>query len=106
MTRLISKLALVCVLCLPVGGMSALAAEGKTEEAPVDLNAFLCKDVMRMTSEDRTIAISVMHGYVLGKKGATTFVSSVLGEVTDQFLDYCLDHPTEKALPSFEKLAK
>lgn len=106
MTRLISKLALVCVLCSPVSGMSALAAEEEARDAPVDLNAFLCKDVMRMTGEDRSIAIAVLHGYVLGKKGATTYVPNALGGVTDQFLDYCLDHPSEKALPSFEKLAK
>jgi hypothetical protein len=42
----------------------------------------------------------------LGKKGVTTFDIQTLAEITDKFMDYCLDNPNEKALASFEKIAK
>jgi hypothetical protein len=28
-----------------------------------------------------------------------------LAQITDRFIDHCLDHPADKALQSFEKLA-
>jgi hypothetical protein len=48
----------------------------------------------------------LLHGYVLGEKGTTRYEIPVLAQITDKFLDYCLDHPTENALQSFEKIAK
>ncbi|AWI79151.1 hypothetical protein CEW87_07100 [Parazoarcus communis] len=84
-------------------GTTAFSME---ESTTTDLNAILCKDLMRLSGEDRAIAIAVLHGYVLGKKGATTYVSEKLGKVSDDFTDYCLDNPTSKALESFSKIAK
>jgi hypothetical protein len=71
-----------------------------------DLGAFSCKDTMRLSGDDREIALALAHGYVLGKKGTTQYDVEVLAQITDQFIDYCLDHPTDNALESFEKLAK
>jgi len=42
---------------------------------------------------------------VLGKKGTTQYEVDALAQVTDQFIDYCLDHPAAHALQSFEKFA-
>jgi hypothetical protein len=47
-----------------------------------------------------------MHGYWLGKKGATEFVANSLGKASDDFVEYCLDHPNDNALQSMEKFLK
>ena len=77
-------------------------------ETPVtnDLGGYLCKDLMRLSGEDRQIALALIHGYRLGKSGTTRFESDSLSQMTDRFIDYCLDHPAENALQSFEKFAK
>lgn len=59
-----------------------------------------------LSGTDRDIALALMHGYMLGKKNKTQYVIEELGETTDNFLDYCLDHPTENALQAFEKVYK
>lgn len=85
------------------------AAQQPTKAAPVksdDLDTFLCKDVMRMSGEDRIIATSVLHGYTLGKKGTTKYVTADLSKVSDAFVEHCLSNPNDKALQAFTKLAK
>ena len=69
------------------------------------MNDVLCKDVMRQTGEDRVIALAMVHGYRLGKKNTTQCNPQELVEISDKFVEYCLDHPSEKALASFEKIA-
>lgn len=71
-----------------------------------DLDSFLCKDVMRMTGDDRTIATSVLHGYTLGKKNTTKYVAAELFKITDAFVEHCLNNPNDKALQAFTKIAK
>lgn len=83
----------------------ALAAD-PSSSATSDLRSSSCKDLMRLSGADRDIALAFVHGYALGKKGTTRYDVGVLSEITDQFLDYCLDHPSENALQSFEKIAK
>jgi hypothetical protein len=71
-----------------------------------DLNHYLCKDIMRMTSHDRDISIGVLHAFLMGKKGTTQFDTQKLGDATDKFIEYCLDNPKEKALSVMEKMTK
>jgi len=73
---------------------------------PNDLNDYLCRDIMRLSGEDREVALAILHGYRLGKKDTTQFETQALAEITDRFIDYCLDHPRENALQSFDKVAK
>ena len=80
----------------------AAAKSDKTE----DLEGFLCKDVVRMTGEDRVIALSALHGYTLGKKGTTKYVPAELSKTSDAFVEHCLSNPNDKALQAFTKLAK
>ena len=89
------------MLCL--GGSTAFAGE---LSEPKDLKDNKCKDVMILSGEDREIAIALAHGYVLGKKNTTRYVPEVLGVATDNFMDYCLDHPADNALEVFEKFTK
>ena len=71
-----------------------------------DLSGHTCKDVMRLSGEDREIALALVHGYVLGRKGTTKYDVEVLAEITDRFIDYCLDNPKDNALAAFEKIAR
>ena len=71
-----------------------------------DLDRFLCKDVMRMSGDDRVVATSVLHGYTLGRKGTTKYVIADLTKITDAFVEHCLNNPNDKALQAFTKLAK
>lgn len=97
--------AMLAALALSFAGTGALAADppGANER---DLKNNLCKDVMRLSGEDREIALALAHGYVLGKKGTTKYEIDRLAGITDKFVDYCLDHPNENALDAFERLAK
>lgn len=60
---------------------------------------------MRQSGEDRVIALALVHGYRLGKKNTTQYDPKVLGQISDKFMEYCLDHPSEKGLAAFEKIA-
>lgn len=96
-------LAAVTIAALSLGGATAIA---ETPSNTKDLNNYLCKDVLRTTGENRIIALAILHGYQLGKKNTTLFETEVLSKASDDYIEYCLDHPNEKALPAFEKIAK
>jgi hypothetical protein len=87
-----------CLAATPVDAAEALGTD--------DLGSHVCKDVMRLSGDDREIALALVHGYVLGKKGTTKFDVETLATITDKFLDYCLDNPKENALAAFEKIAR
>ncbi|MGB5452614.1 MAG: HdeA/HdeB family chaperone [Sedimenticolaceae bacterium] len=70
------------------------------------VDSYRCKDVMRFSGEEREVALGLLHGYVLGKDKKTVFNPDALAKITDNFMDYCLDHPDEKALTVFERTAK
>src|SRR5215217_5550978 len=70
-------------------------------DQPDDLDRYLCKDVMRMSGDDRVIALSALHGYTLGRKGTTKYVPAELSKVSDSFIEHCLSNPNDKALPAF-----
>jgi len=86
-----------------VGGSAALAEEPSNKK---DLSEFLCKDVMRLSGSERENALALVHGYRLGKMNTTQYEIENLSDLTDRFIDYCLDNPNDKALASFEKLGK
>jgi len=102
MSRLIRSLIPAALVALSLLYAPAGAAEGEV----VDITRYLCKDVMRMGDDDRAITLGVLHGYILGKKNTTSFVADDLAKVSNRFIEYCLDNPNEKAMASFEKLAK
>jgi hypothetical protein len=59
---------------------------------------------MLLSGEDRDIALALLHGFRLGEKKTTQFVTEVLAEDTDEYLNYCLDNPNANALDAFRKL--
>lgn len=76
------------------------------EKAGEDLKDYSCKDIMRLSGADRRDAIAFFHGYFLGKQGKTTFNTETLMDRTDQFTEYCLDHPTANALDGMARVSK
>ena len=84
----------------------SVAATAADKPEMEDLEAFSCKEVMILSGEDRDISIAFAHGYMLGKNDTTKYEIDKLAKITDAFIDYCLDHPTENALASFEKVYK
>ena len=99
--RILAVAVTFSALCF--GGPTAFAGE---LSEPKDLKDSQCKDVMILSGEDREITIAFAHGYMLGKKNTTQYVPEELGKATDNFMDYCLDHPKDNALAVFEKFTK
>jgi hypothetical protein len=87
-----------------LSGGAAIAAEEPSSQK--DLSAFLCKDVMRLSGSERENALALVHGYRLGKMGTTQYEIEPLSDLTDRFIDHCLDNPNDKALETFQKLGK
>lgn len=90
---------------LSLAGSNALAADPPSQNLR-DLKSNTCKDVMRLTGQDRDVALALTHGYVLGRKGTTKFEVDALAQITDRFIEHCLDNPKDNALAAFEKIAK
>jgi len=88
---------------LLIGTTVTLAEEESTQK---NLNDFVCKDIMRLSGSERENTLALAHGYRLGKMNTTTYEIEVLSDLTDRFIDYCLDNPNDKALEAFEKLGK
>jgi len=60
---------------------------------------------VRYSGEDRVIALALAQGQRLGKKDTTQYDPEALGQISNKFIECCLDHPNETALASFEKVA-
>ena len=88
---------------LLIGTTTAPAEEESTQK---DLTDFVCKDIMRLSGSERENTLALAHGYRLGKMNTTTYEIEVLSDLTDRFIDHCLDNPNDKALAAFEKLGK
>jgi hypothetical protein len=101
----VGTIAATTLAALFLAGANALAAEPPSQNAR-DLRDNTCKDVMRLSGQDRDVALALAHGYVLGKKGTTKFEIDRLALITDKFIDHCLDNPKDNALAAFEKIAK
>jgi hypothetical protein len=71
-----------------------------------NVGQYLCKDVMREHGNNRDVAISFLNGFLLGKSGSQAFDIDALHTRTTDFMEYCLDHPAEKAIDAMEKVKK
>jgi HdeA/HdeB family len=70
------------------------------------IEQFACKDVMRDSGSNRDVAIAFLHGYLVGKSGSSKFNIETLKKQSDQFIDRCLDNPSEKAVDAMSKVKK
>ena len=65
---------------------------------------YTCKDILRESGSNREVAIAFLHGFLLGKSGASKFNIGILTKQTDDFVDRCLDNPNEKAVDVMTKV--
>ena len=68
------------------------------------VDQYTCKEIMSQGGTSRDTAIAFLHGFMLGKSGGSSFNLETLAKQTDSFIDYCLDHPTEKAVDAMAKI--
>ena len=115
MTRTLLSAAVAMSALMLVSNVHAEAAKNETTNAAakppatdgvIHMKTYLCKDVMRMSGDERDLTLSFMHGYFLGKKAATEYVVGTLGKASDDFIEYCLDHPNDIALEAMGKFLK
>jgi hypothetical protein len=79
-----------------------LAAAQNANTRTVD--QYSCKDVMREHGDNRDVTIAFLHGFLLGKSGSANFDIDLLHKQTSAFIEYCLDHPAEKAVDAMAKI--
>lgn len=93
-----------CVLLVVAIGLSGLSFAGNGGyKDKRSLNAYSCKDVMRLYGEERLIAFSFLHGYHLGNKDIRTFSLERLANAFEDFSGYCLDQPKSRAINVMSK---
>ena len=90
-----------CALLISTASSLSFALENNSKD--IDINAYTCKDIMRMSGGNRDMSVSFIHGYWMGKAGKTKFNKQKVESMTNKFYDYCLDNPTEKAVKSMGK---
>jgi hypothetical protein len=97
-SRKITASAAILLAALGLDRASAQTANMRTIEQ------YTCKDVMREHGDNRDVSIAFLHGYLLGKSGGTTIDLDVLHKQTSDFIEHCLDNPTEKAVDAMSAL--
>jgi hypothetical protein len=90
------------VLAALAGLGSGLAAAQPANIRTID--QYTCKDVMREHGDNRDVTIAFLHGFLLGKSGNTAFDIDALHKQTSDFIEYCLDNPTAKAVDAMSKI--
>jgi hypothetical protein len=90
--------AFVVSIVLSAGWMTAQAANTRT------IDQYTCKDVMREHGDNRDVTIAFLHGFLLGKSGGSSFDIDALHKQTSDFIEYCLDNPSAKAVDAMSKI--
>jgi len=99
MINLCARIAASSIVLIAMIGIKSGFAQGDRT-----IDQYTCKDVMRESGANRDTAIGFVHGYLLGKSGATSFNVENLEKQTDAFIERCLDNPNEKALDAMMKV--
>jgi hypothetical protein len=90
--------AFVVSAVLSAGWLTAQAADSRT------IDQYTCKDVMREHGDNRDVTIAFLHGFLLGKSGNSSFDIDALHKQTSDFIEYCLDNPSTKAVDAMSKI--
>lgn len=93
-------LGVVMNLTALISGLSAGYAQAESTRT---INQYTCKDVMREHGDNRDVTIAFLHGFLLGKSGDSAFDIDATHKQTNEFIEYCLDHPAEKAVDAMAK---
>jgi HdeA/HdeB family len=91
-------LSVLIMFGLGLGWASAQSGNSRT------VDQYTCKDVMREHGDNRDVTIAFLHGFLVGKSGSPAFDIDTLHKQTSAFIEYCLDHPGEKAVDAMSKI--
>ena len=92
----------ICAAALLNGlGLNPIFAQSTKDRS---VEQYLCKDVMRDSGADRDVAIAFLHAFLLGKSGSSKFNLDTVSKQTDDFVEYCLSRPDEKAVDAMTKV--
>jgi hypothetical protein len=69
----------------------------------ISIVGYSCREILREAGAERDIAVAFLHGYILGKAGATQLDIDGLRKQTKIFIERCLDNPQASALDSMLK---
>ena len=99
-TWILTGVSTILALTMPVHSVQAqdkaqVQAQDKTS---IVIDRYTCRELLRESGSDRDVAIAFMHGYILGKAGATTINVETLHKQSAAFIDRCLDNPQAPAL--------
>jgi hypothetical protein len=100
--RLFSARTLTIAVMLP--GVFASSVSAQNTQTDRTIEQYTCKDIMREEGSNRDSAIAFLHGFLLGKSGASKFNVEALEKQTDAFIERCLDNPQEKAQDAMLKV--
>ena len=84
--------------------LTSVASYAQDKGGERTVEQYACKDVMRESGSDRDVAIAFLHGFLVGKSGASKFNIDTLRKQSDLFIDRCLENPNEKALDAMVKV--
>jgi len=76
---------------------AAVSAQAQ-EDAGFDVEKIECGDVMILSGIDRDTTLAFMHGYIVGKDGATSADAAKMANSTDGFLAQCIENPNANAI--------
>lgn len=76
----------------------------KAQDGDRTVEQYTCKDVMRESGSARDVAVAFLHGYLIGKGGASKFNVGTIQKQTDSFVEGCLDNPNAKAVDVMVKV--
>lgn len=91
----------IVLIAFTASGLERVSAQQVANIRTVE--QYACKDVMREHGDNRDVTIAFLHGFLLGKSGASSFDIDALHKQTNAFIEYCLDNPTAKAVDAMSK---
>jgi hypothetical protein len=98
------RLQILAALAFSLTAHAALADNAPQVEARnAGLDQLDCRTLLRISGDDRSYTLLYLHGFVSGKTGQLRLDVQTMSEVTDRVLDHCIDNPSDKLLPVFEK---
>ena len=94
---LISAPALLCAVALA-------ASPAGAQDSQRSVDQYECKDILREPDARREVAMAFLHGYLLGKAGASNFNPQTFSKQSNAFIEHCLENPHDKAINAMMKV--
>jgi len=99
----LKTITLFMVIFLVIPAISFTNEDQTKPMSPKNVIQYSCKDIMKLDENTRVLAVTFLHGYNLG---TTKFNRAKLSDASYKFIDYCKDHPKERALSVIGRIVK